>query len=270
MSAARQPVACAGNRFEPRFRALASILFRSSLLLTGTVLDTGAFTGEEACFYSDLDRNRTVHALEPLHANFKIAHRYQAGRPNLKLHHGALGSVTKTISMRSAQVSTSRRSHLSMLQNSELQHGVEGDSKLSTGSQESTTIHVHRLDDFFQSTWAGEQLAFAHIDVEGAELDVLWGASAIIQRDRPLFSVEVWVHKNHSYTHQLVDHVKAAGYRPYSINERCGLNGDCRNLLCLPLERDRNGLGLMELVGDDKKSWVTAVTGDSLIQAVPR
>ena len=45
----------------------------------------------------------------------------------------------------------------------------------------------------------GEKLAFAHIDVEGVELDVLKGGIKTIKADRPIFTVELIVHENVQY-----------------------------------------------------------------------
>jgi len=247
---------------------MVALIVQGALLLNGSILDTGAFTGEEACYYADLDRSRKVHALEPIYANFKTIQRYVPGRPNLVPMHGALGSASKSFLLKSAKVGHSSRSHTSMLQDTQLQAGVEDVKANRTEKDEfKSTIHVHRLDDLFEHMWHEEKLAFAHIDVEGAELDVLHGAESTIQRDRPLFSVEVWVHKNHTYTRSLIDTVGAYGYRPYAIAEKCGLNLDCRNLLCVPTER--HSAFVAHLTSHDMMQWLSASTAESLIKTVP-
>eukprot|EP00966_Prymnesium_polylepis_P115037 2658835-Prymnesium_polylepis.1 len=38
------------------------------------------------------------------------------------------------------------------------------------------TVQVRRLESLFAGPWAAERLAFAHLDVEGSELDVLEGS----------------------------------------------------------------------------------------------
>ena len=53
------------------------------------------------------------------------------------------------------------------------------------------------LDGLFSKggAWAGETLAFAHLDVEGLEELVVEGTRRTIARDHPVLTVEVTVHK---------------------------------------------------------------------------
>jgi len=74
--------------------------------------------------------------------------------------------------------------------------------------------------------------------VEGAELDVLRGGRRVFARDRPLFTTEVHVLLNRSFTLELVRHIEGLGYTPLLVhNESCGQRTDCRNLVNVPTER---------------------------------
>ena len=85
--------------------------------------------------------------------------------------------------------------------------------------------------------WHGERLGFAHFDVEGGEADVLRGGMETIERDRPVFTVETFVHNHANLTRALLGLLQQLSYRPYLVEEQCGLPVDCRNLLCVPRER---------------------------------
>ena len=72
--------------------------------------------------------------------------------------------------------------------------------------------------------------------MEGSELDVLAGAGHTLRRDRPVFTVEVALRDAKSNA-KLLEVLATLGYRAHVVNELCGYNADCRNLICFPLER---------------------------------
>jgi len=79
----------------------------------------------------------------------------------------------------------------------------------------------------------GKKLAFAHLD--GLELDVLKGAIQTIRQSKPIFTMEVRVHKDVAYTDALMDFISDLGYDTYVINEVCGFHHmDYSNLLNVP------------------------------------
>lgn len=94
-------------------------------------------------------------------------------------------------------------------------------------------LPIRRIDSLFSN----ETLGFAHFDMEGGELDTLKGAAATIRRDQPVLTVELFVHKDKSYREQLLRLISDLGYSTYMVDEVCGWNLDCRNLLCLPRTR---------------------------------
>ena len=100
------------------------------------------------------------------------------------------------------------------------------------------TFRIHRLDSLFLEggPWASERLAFGHFDVEGSELDLLQGAAAVLRRDRPVFTVEQALGDVEGSL-SLLRYIESLGFQAHMVPEVCGRNRDCRNFICVPLER---------------------------------
>ena len=229
-------LSCAVSRHEKRLLALTKALFESKILLSGSVVDSGAHKGGEACFYADLDPARPVHAIEPLLHNVKVMRLKYSDRPNLLPFHGGLGSIDRFVDLAPPPSVFAQRD--GKARNSSMLINVFQAASVTNASSNSSTIfHVYRLDDLFTRHWAAERLAFAHFDVEGSELDVLQGANRTLQRDRPVFTVEVGGEREANFNSKLLAMLAALGYRSYVVDEQCGYNWDCRNLMCFPIER---------------------------------
>jgi hypothetical protein len=101
----------------------------------------------------------------------------------------------------------------------------------------------HRNDNAYfvaypiDTLFANERLGFAHIDVEGSELEALRGAHAVFARDQPIFTAELHVHSDPKYTQELLAEIAALGYDAYMVEESCSTRADGRNLICLPRSR---------------------------------
>eukprot|EP00966_Prymnesium_polylepis_P320285 7376656-Prymnesium_polylepis.2 len=79
---------------------------------------------------------------------------------------------------------------------------------------------VRAQDDFL--TTRGEALAFAHWDVEGMETEVLLGARHTLKRDRPLFSVELFVQRSsHRTRSRMFAELRRARYDAFLVEEPC-------------------------------------------------
>ena len=85
----------------------------------------------------------------------------------------------------------------------------------------------------FASVWRGERLSLLHLDVEGAEADVLRGARETLRRDMPIVTAEVHVHLRTPRTQALLHFLAASRYEVFLVEEICGMRADCRNLLCI-------------------------------------
>lgn len=210
--------------FEPLLKSLVGIIFREEGLLStkGSVLDVGAQFGENACKYAVLAPHRTVYALDPSPTNTKfMKEKFQVKLPNLKVLTMGIGKQEGIEKIHNRGDANSK-----------------GNDKYHIQSTDVESFEVTTIDSMFYNK--GEKLAFAHIDVEGVELDVLKGGSKTINRDRPLFTIELTVHENVTYTQEIVNYIYDLGYEPYLINEVCGFpRMDFRNVLCIPRENNR-------------------------------
>ena len=103
-----------------------------------------------------------------------------------------------------------------------------------TGMESGDKFRVETLDHLYFEQ--GRKLGFAHIDVEGLELDVLQGGLQTIQDSNPIFTVEVRVHKNATFTSNLLNYIdEVLAYDAYVIDEPCGYpHMDYRSLICFP------------------------------------
>lgn len=212
------------SKYEPILRNLIKhAVFEGGMLNDGSVIDCGCHLGFESCFYANLDPSRIVHAVDPSLALLKTVNKFAMSRPNIRPMHGALGSIERMVEMRHSEHTGS------MLLNVHQQRNASNTSK--------TGFPMYRVDSLFEQQWAGEKLAFAHFDTEGSELDVLHGARGVIRRDQPLFTIEILLSKRKSLCNALLQEVKWLGYLAYMVPESCGVQRDCRNLICVPRGR---------------------------------
>ena len=79
-------------------------------------------------------------------------------------------------------------------------------------------------------------LAFALRSVEGAEADVLAGATNTIRRDRPVFVVEANLQKQRELKF-LLGVIHQLNYTVHLVPEQCGGFTGQRNLIAIPAER---------------------------------
>jgi len=222
MVATKQSTGCSTSGHELLFVKLVTALLTSGTIPNGSVVDCGANTGGEACHYARTVPNRLVHAVEPVLVNYERIRRDYAGIANLRPLHGALSN-------RERFVDASPGRGQSMLK------GIGMGREVASGTESSPSIFpVFLLDHLFGKggAWAGETLALGHFDVEGDEEDLLRGAEMTIRRDRPIFTIEI----NRKTGPELLKRTAELDYEPYLVPERCGLNSDCRNVICLPAE----------------------------------
>ena len=245
---------------ESIFRSIIGGLFAEGLVPPGSVVDAGANSGEEACYYAERS-GRTVHAVEPIASN--VAHiekKYGAHLHNLKAMQGGLGSQNRLVFHSAAAAGDDNQQaarHVGIgLQVGSMQDTAESVSESQSGDR--GVFRVYRVDDLFDASvgaWRGERLGFAHFDVEGAELDVLNGARATISRDRPLFTTECFVHNYANATVALLQTIEEMNYSSFLVEEQCGIPADCRNLINIPRERllDFSGSAAIDLASSVRR-----------------
>ena len=224
----RQPTAGFVERI---FLHLVRALFAEGLVPKGSILDVGASNGDTTCLFASWDPNRTVHAIDPHVDNIALINSSYARRlPNIRARAAGMG-----LHYVPQQRSRSRGTNfISVAPGSTAIPGamqVEPPATVDRATGD-TSFPVYRLDDIF----ATESLGFAHIDVEGSELEVLRAGVRTITRDQPVITFEVLPsgHTAHATIVSLLQFVGVElGYQLLLIQEECGW-WNCRNILALP------------------------------------
>lgn len=174
----------------------------------GATLDVGCKTGEWACFYAQLDRHRSVIAMDPSAANTQhILRAYISSYPNIK-------TITAFLGVHDGELPVDYVRRTAGLARTQ----VDG------------MIPVRSIDSIFQNT----SLAFAHIDVESNELDALHGGLHVFRRDRTIITAEVHIHFNHTLTSAIVRLLRQEKYIVQVVNEECSVRRDGRNIIAFP------------------------------------
>lgn len=171
----------------------------------GYFLDAGMQFGEFGAHMAVNAPDRDVMMLDPSPNNVELAKERYGVLPNLKILQGGLGDKVGTMKARDESF------------------------QMEVGAK----FPIYTIDSLLFEK--GEKLAFAHLDVEGLELDVLKGAVQTIRQSMPIFTTEVRVYKDEAFTDKLMEFISDLGYDSYVINEVCGYpHMDYRNLLNIP------------------------------------
>jgi FkbM family methyltransferase len=218
---------CATPSVELVFNGILAGLLLEGRIPPGSLIDAGANSGEWTCLMAPLDRTRIVHAIDPLRAN--VAHVTSHARrcKNVRAAHHGLGARRERVDP--GPTDTARAGH--QIQQGQLMRRVAD----GTGSQ--GAFDVYTVDDLFARNYTGEQLGLAHFDVEGMDMAVVEGARQTILKDRPVFTVELTVHKDAQLTQKFMALLSTLDYDSYLVEEVCGDRVDCRNLINIPRSR---------------------------------
>ena len=96
--AERTESGCPRRRWETLFASIIGGLLRENSIPPGAIMDAGANTGTEACYFALHAPDRTVYALDPVPANVRHMERHYGGSfPNLMPKVGALGERPGTM-----------------------------------------------------------------------------------------------------------------------------------------------------------------------------
>ena len=230
---------------EPLLIAIVRGLFAEGAMPPGSIVDAGANDGTEACVYAESAPDRLVHAVEPLRNNIAAIHRLRRAVNMSNIHPlmaglGNASTAALPAKQSPGQLLDGRRDETApTMRSRRRRRRLLSNTQVSSQGQKSDSSHfsVYRLDDLFADTWAEERLGFAHFDLEGFELSVLHGARKTIERDRPIFTAELFVHNRPRLTAAVLRYaVDELAYRAYVVEEQCGVPADCRNALFVPKE----------------------------------
>ena len=219
-------------------RLVASMLEEPGLLPAGSVVDAGANDGEESALYADRMNAtaqrlgipvRRIHAIEPLPQNMDLLRQLSKRRPDIQPLQGALGASTGvgTLSDSLMQRKPGRGAQL---------HGLSQAKEAGLRGKAMIHFPIYTLDQLV-SHWHGERIAFMHLDLEGDEESALQGARYTLRHQRPWFTIEVnqyMLRRANTSAENLMRTVASVGYHLYEVDEICGVQFDCRNVLCIP------------------------------------
>ena len=135
----------------------------------GIIFDVGAHVGETAIALALEFPRASIHAFEPVSAIFNHLKKNCRRYPNVMCHNVALGAQAETRSI--------------ILHSPEISCTMNQMSRLATESTPAMlreTVRIMRLDDVCREHGI-HRIAFLKVDVEGFELEVLRGASAMLK-----------------------------------------------------------------------------------------
>ena len=236
-----RPSRCPIPTTEPLLVAIVRGLFAEGAIPPGSVVDAGANDGTEACVYAESSPDRVVHAVEPLKSNIAAIHRLRRAVNMSNIHPLMAGLGNASTAVIPAEEPQAQpigpRPDAAQLRRRRRRRRLLSNTQITASSRVHPHFSVYRLDDLFAATWADERLGFAHFDLEGFELSVLQGARKTIERDRPIFTAEIFVHNRPRLTAAVLRFAEVElAYRAYVVEEQCGIPADCRNALFVPKE----------------------------------
>ena len=200
----------------------------------GSVIDAGAHLGTEACIFAEAAPGRVIHALDPGLGNVQA----MSGERSRVRGHSRVVPMLAALGAKPGMLRVPRRGRkvgqqMQDILAKQITHGDNAGSLNATGKR----VPVYRVDDLFASQWRNERLGFFHLDVEGAEMQVIEGAWSVLSRDAPVLATELYVHHNASYTQQLMLAMHTLDFDSFLVEEACAPRLDCRNLIHLPRSR---------------------------------
>lgn len=141
-----------------------------------TIIDVGAGRGQFALFALELFPRATVHCFEPGAASFAVLEHVTKDEARVKRHQYAIGAATGSATLTLARDADSS----SILPFASQARVFPGSDPIGE-----ERVAVRRLDDQIPDQW--DRPALLKIDVQGAELAVLAGASRVLERTDEVF-----------------------------------------------------------------------------------
>jgi FkbM family methyltransferase len=161
-------------------------------------VDLGAYTGDTIDRYinTKLGVFNTIYAFEPDRQNFTaMTHRAVRLKNEWALSDERLVLVRAGVGLRTEQVlfaAAPPPPHTPALKNS----ARLGANFITDAVEGSEKIIVHALDDYFKE----QEISFIKADIESYESDMLYGATSIIKRDKPMLAICIYHNASDMYT----------------------------------------------------------------------
>lgn len=169
----------------------------------GIVLDIGANIGITVGPMANKLPNCKIHAFEPIAENFNTLSKVikYLKLKNVITYHFALGNSEGILKMIMPTINNSRMQGLSKAYNPDIpEKGVIYE------------VPIKKLDDLY---FENDQVVAIKIDVENFELEVLKGATNLLNRNKPIVYCELWDNENRKYA---LDLLYSIGYESFIYN----------------------------------------------------
>jgi FkbM family methyltransferase len=162
------------------------------------VFDLGGFKGDTAIFFADkVGEKGKVYTFEPIHSNFEMI-KMNAKSNNLE---DIIVPINKAVSNKDGfmnVISGKQTTHWSYL----------------TNNDEGISVAVTTLDNFVSQN-SIKKLDFIKMDVEGAECDVLKGASKLLKNKAPKLAIALYHKTSDLFTIPVLIHEINPKYKIY-------------------------------------------------------
>lgn len=223
------------------WKYLLALFAQRGGLMNGTLLDSGANDGFSTWQLAKRFPHHRILSVEPIATNVDEIYKKKAWGlprsglttrhawrlPNVQIVHGGLGA-TLGFGSYPAKLDDQKGSGT-------VQTGLLSLYDHQAQIRYRRLYPIYTLDSLIQPhRYMHERLVFAHIDVEGAEPEVLHGGEQTIMHDRPILTVETFPKSNATRHRILMDRLRFLYYTCHMLDEPCGW-GDCRNLVCVPM-----------------------------------
>lgn len=199
------------------WRHLLALFSLQGGLQPGLIVDSGANDGATTELLAKRFPNHTILSVEPIASNVKEIHRRNL--ENVRAVHGGLGKDLGFADYPAALDAKRGSIGVQIGQLAIYSRRMRGSNRVP--------YPVYPLDRLVGSA----RLVFAHLDVEGAEIEALLGGEQSVARWRPVITVETFPHSNATKHTALNALLTSWGYRCEILDESCGW-GDCRNMVC--------------------------------------
>jgi FkbM family methyltransferase len=171
------------------------------------VLDIGMHLGYYATLLAVLVGEKgQVHAFEPTPTTREIGLLNTRRFPQIQVHPLAVWSSARTVVLRDYGLRWMGFNSLSKIKMEE-----------EPAAPKEIEVQAVTLDQF-SSSLQGKRIALLKIDAESAEREIICGGRELIERDRPLISVEVGDTSNSRESRLLVNDLTALGYLPWEFH----------------------------------------------------
>jgi FkbM family methyltransferase len=201
----------ARNNHEVMFRRIITYMITNDII-KGNIIDLGAWIGDNSIPWAVNLKDNIVYAIDPSPNNIEFIE--------------STCVLNNIKNMRTIETAISDKNEM-VYTNGDINH-TEFSSK---GKNAISAVSL----DYLHMIGVVKDVGFIHLDVEGYESKVIHGSKNLIDRCRPILSIEQ--HLTLDNYKEIIHHFESLNYSVYIINEILpGCNWDCRNFLAFPNE----------------------------------